>query len=123
MPDRASRIRVKRAYEPPEESDGCRVLVDALWPRGVSKDALAVETWLRDIAPSTDLRKWYGHDPDRWEEFRTRYAAELADRREAVERLLALCRERPVTLVYSSRETRLNNAVALAAYLEERLAN
>lgn len=122
MPERTARIRVKRAYEPPEESDGCRVLVDALWPRGVKKDALAIEAWIREIAPSAALRKWYGHDPDNWDAFRKRYAAELAGRPEAVEHLLALCREQPVTLVFGSRETRYNNAVALKAYLEERLS-
>lgn len=111
-------MKIKRAYEPPAASDGKRILVDALWPRGISKEKLKLDDWLKDIAPSTKLRKWYGHDPDKWPEFRKRYAAELKDRSDAVETLRKLASHGTVTLVFSSREEKLNNAVALKELIE-----
>lgn len=112
---------VKRIYDPPAVDDGRRVLVDRLWPRGLSKERAAVEHWLRDIAPSDALRKWYQHDPTKWDEFKRRYFAELSAQQELVGKLTALCRAGPVTLLYSSREPALNNAVALRDYLLSRL--
>ena len=82
-------IGLKRAYDPPAESDGCRVLVDRVWPRGISKEALQIDAWLKDLAPSTALRKWFGHDPTKWDEFRKRYARELEQRGDALDELLA----------------------------------
>jgi uncharacterized protein YeaO (DUF488 family) len=92
-------VRLKRAYEPPDPSDGYRVLVDRLWPRGVAKDAARLDEWARDLAPSPELRKWFGHDPERFDEFRRRYAEELADREEQVSALRRRARNGTVTLV------------------------
>lgn len=113
-------IRVKRAYDPPSPSDGTRVLVDRLWPRGLTKDAARVDVWVREIAPSNALRQWYGHDAPKWCEFQARYAAELAEVPAAVATLRALVRQGPVTLLFGSREPERNNAVALAAWLSAR---
>jgi uncharacterized protein YeaO (DUF488 family) len=111
-------IRIKRVYEEPAETDGRRVLVDRVWPRGLSKEQAKVDVWLKDIAPSTELRRWYGHDPDKWSEFKTRYAAELEANPARVAALLAEVRAGSVTFLYGSREGRRNNAVALKEYLE-----
>ena len=113
-------IRVKRAYDDPAESDGRRILVDRMWPRGVKKADAAIDHWAKEAAPSTELRKWYGHDPERWNEFRRRYFAELDDNPEAVAELLEAIGGGPATLVFSSKEERYNNAVALKEYLESR---
>ena len=113
-------ILLKRVYEPAEPSDGCRVLVERLWPRGVAKDAARIDHWAREVAPSTELRKWFGHRPERWLEFRRRYFAELDRSVEALE-LPIHARDGVLTLVYSAREERFNNAVALKDYLETRL--
>ena len=111
-------IKLKRVYLKPAKSDGCRVLVDRLWPRGLSKRQAAVDHWLRDVAPSTALRKWYGHEPDRWPEFRRRYAAELRQQQDALAALRALLkRHKTVTFLFSSKEETLNNAAALKAWL------
>ena len=110
-------IRCKRAYEEPSEDDGYRVLVDRIWPRGVTKDALEIDAWRKDLAPSTELRTWFGHDPTKWEGFRQRYFAELDERRDAVDELLDVVDDRPCTLVYSARDTEHNQAVALREYL------
>jgi uncharacterized protein YeaO (DUF488 family) len=113
-------IKLKRVYLAPVKTDGCRVLVDRLWPRGLSKQRAAVDRWLRDIAPSTTLRKWYGHEPERWPEFKRRYAAELKQHKDALIALRALLKEhKTVTLLFSSKEERLNNAAALKAYLRK----
>jgi uncharacterized protein YeaO (DUF488 family) len=112
-------IALKRVYEPPSRSDGTRILVERLWPRGLAKADAAVDLWLRDVAPSTELRKWFGHDPDRWEEFRERYFAELDAQPEAVAELREAVAAGPVTFVFASREERYNNAVALKAYVSE----
>ncbi len=108
---------VKRAYEHPSPGDGVRVLVDRIWPRGLSKERAAIDLWLREAAPSDALRKWYGHDPVKWPEFRRRYFAELDAKPEELAPLAKL-KSRRVTLVFGSREERLNNAVALREYLE-----
>jgi uncharacterized protein YeaO (DUF488 family) len=115
-------IRLKRAYEEPSKDDGTRILVERLWPRGVSKEEEAIDLWLKEIAPSTELRKWYGHDPDKWEEFRKRYRAELDDKREALDNLKRRLREGPVTLVFAARDVEHNSALLLKEYLEGRSA-
>jgi uncharacterized protein YeaO (DUF488 family) len=106
-------IRLKRAYEPPSAEDGVRVLVDRLWPRGVRKSEAAIDRWLKEIAPSTELRRWFGHDPSRWSEFRRRYRSELSGHAELVNELRALARKKPVTLIYAARDERHNEAVVL----------
>jgi uncharacterized protein YeaO (DUF488 family) len=114
-------IGLKRAYEPPAASDGYRALVDRVWPRGVTKDALELDAWLKDLAPSTALRKWFGHDPEKWQEFRERYFRELDGRAPAIEELARRASEGRLTLVYGARDAERNNAVALRDYLERRL--
>lgn len=111
-------IKLKRAYEPAAADDGTRYLVERLWPRGVKKETLKVKAWLKEVAPSDGLRRWFRHDPEKWEEFRRRYADELDSYREAWEPILAASRRGAVTLVYSARDTEHNNAVALKEYLE-----
>lgn len=115
------RIAIRRAYEEPARADGARVLVDGIWPRGVKKEDLEVEECMRDLAPSAGLRKWFGHDPDRWDEFRRRYFAELDERPEAWRKLMEQARKGKLTLVYSARDEEHNNAVALKEYLEARM--
>jgi uncharacterized protein YeaO (DUF488 family) len=114
---KAANIRLKRAYERPTADDGVRVLIDRLWPRGVSKADAAIDQWAKDIAPSTALRKWFGHDPTRWEEFRTRYAKEVRQHPERLASLRALARQGPITLVFSARDERHNDAVVLRRLL------
>lgn len=109
---------MRRVYDPPREEDGLRVLVDRLWPRGLSKEAARVDLWLKDIAPSDALRKWYGHEPSRWDEFRRRYFAELEAHRERLEELRQQARSGRVTLLFGARDEEHNNAVALRQYLE-----
>ena len=109
----AGHVRLKRAYEPPDPDDGTRVLVDRLWPRGVRKADAAVDLWLKDLAPSTALRKWFGHDPARWPEFRERYAEEVSRHSESLAQLRDLARQGPVTLVYSAHDEAHNDAVVL----------
>ena len=111
-------IRVKRAYRAARRSDGARILVDRLWPRGFSKERFRLDHWAKELAPSTALRHWYNHDPARWEDFKIRYAKELDGQTEAVKALLAAAHEGPVTLLYAAKDETLNNAVALKAYLE-----
>lgn len=110
-------ILLKRAYEPPEPSDGFRILVDRLWPRGVSKSSAHIDLWLKDIAPSTALRKWFDHDPLKWIEFRDRYFLELNRNPEALEQLTEQLHRGVVTLVYGAKDKEHNQAVALKAYL------
>jgi uncharacterized protein YeaO (DUF488 family) len=115
-------VQIKRAYEPPAPEDGVRVLVDRLWPRGLSKGAAAVDEWLKDIAPSAELRKWFGHDPERWAEFKARYRAELtsAKRSAALERLREAARTRgSVTLLFAARDEAHNHASVLREVLME----
>ena len=109
----AANVRLKRAYESPSANDGTRVLVDRLWPRGVAKADAAVDVWHKDLAPSTALRKWFGHDPARWPEFRQRYAEELRQHPELFDQLRELARAGPVTLVYSAHDELHNDAVVL----------
>ncbi len=111
-------IKVKRAYESPDEQDGYRVLVDRIWPRGVTKQDAAIDRWLKEIAPSTELRKWFGHDPEKWQEFRKRFEAELAQRQDEVGFLLEKSRAGNLTLVFAAKDVEHNNAVALKRYLE-----
>lgn len=111
-------IRLKRVYDGPGSQDGLRVLVDRVWPRGVSKDEARVDRWLKELAPSTGLRKWFGHDPERWAGFRERYFRELDQRPEAVQALRELAAGRRVTLLFGARDRERNNAAALKDYLE-----
>jgi uncharacterized protein YeaO (DUF488 family) len=112
------KIRTKRVYDPPAASDGRRILIDRLWARGLSKAKAKVDYWAKDIAPSTGLRNWYRHDPDKWKEFRKRYFAELDANPEGMAGLRGNFGKGTVTLLFSSRETRLNNASALREYIE-----
>jgi|ERR1043165_3078241 uncharacterized protein YeaO (DUF488 family) len=114
-------IRLKRVYDPPDRSDGQRLLVERLWPRGMKAEALRLDGWLREVAPSTALRKWFGHDPDRWPEFQRRYRAELDRNSSAWQPILDAARKGTVTLLFSSRDVSHNNAVVLENYLESRL--
>ena len=109
----ASNVRLKRAYEPPESTDGTRILVDRLWPRGVSKAEARLDEWIKEIAPSAELRTWFGHDPRRWDEFRQRYRAELAQHSDMLKDLRRRAREGRITLVYSARDEVHNDAVVL----------
>lgn len=111
-------IRTKRIYEPPAREDGRRILVDRLWPRGLSKTAARIDYWAKAIAPSTRLRRWYGHDPAKWKEFRRRYFAELDANPQGLAELRRHLGRGTVTLLFSSREERLNNAMALREYLK-----
>ena len=111
-------IEIKRVYEPASKDDGYRVLVDRLWPRGMKKEEVEFDLWLREVAPSNSLRKWYGHDPERWEEFKTRYARELEDKKELVEQIESKAKDERVTLLFSSKEEHNNNAQALKEYIE-----
>ncbi len=113
----AANVKLKRAYEPAAASDGTRVLINRLWPRGVSKDAAAVDLWLKELAPSTELRKWFGHDPARWAEFQQRYTAEVLAHPQTFEQLRDLARQGPVTLVYSAHDEQHNDAVVLRGLL------
>ncbi|MDE3243905.1 MAG: DUF488 family protein [Nitrospirota bacterium] len=114
-------IQAKRVYSEPSVRDGMRILVDRVWPRGVSKERVRIVDWRKDLAPSTPLRKWFGHDPAKWMEFRKRYKAELKQplQREALMKLAGLCRRRRVTLVYSAADEQHNQAVVLKELLEE----
>ena len=106
-------MRLKRAYEPPAASDGTRVLIDRLWPRGVRKDAAALDLWLKDIGPSTELRKWFGHEPSRWAEFRRRYADEIAQKPQLLAQLRDIARQGVLTMVYSAHDEQHNDALVL----------
>src|SRR5262249_3774226 len=110
-------IRIKRAYEAPSTRDGARVLVDRLWPRGLRKADADIERWPKEVAPSTELRRWFGHDPDRWREFRRRYRVELKNRADLVQELRAMARERPLTLVYAAHDELHNHALVLREVL------
>ncbi len=109
-------IRLKRAYEKPSKADGTRVLVDRIWPRGISKDDAAVDHWLKEVAPSTELRKWFGHDAERWEEFRRRYREELQDN-SALDELRKIAESGTTTLVYGAKDEEHNQAVVLREIL------
>ena len=115
-------LAVKRAYEPAVPADGYRVLVDRLWPRGLKKETAALDLWIKELAPSTELRQWFGHEPSRWEGFRHRYASELDGLAEYWRPLLARAARQRVSLLYGARDDEHNNAVALKIYLETYLA-
>jgi uncharacterized protein YeaO (DUF488 family) len=115
-------FQLKRAYDPASPDDGCRVLVERLWPRGVSKERAALDAWLKDLAPSAGLRKWYGHAPERWEEFRRRYWDELRSNREAVSELREREREGKVTLIYAAHDEQHSGALALKQFLARQKA-
>jgi uncharacterized protein YeaO (DUF488 family) len=114
-------IALKRAYDPAAPGDGRRILVDRVWPRGVARDDLRIDAWRKDLAPSTALRKWFGHDPKKWDAFKERYGRELEQHADALEELLAQASAGQITLVFSARDTEHNNAVALKEHLERRL--
>ena len=118
---KAPDIDLARVYDD-ADTRGTRLLVDRVWPRGIGKDDLELDDWTREVAPSSELRKWFGHDPDRWDEFRRRYRAELDDNEEAVERCLAWRRKVPVVLLYGTKDRDHNQAVVLREYLRERRA-
>ncbi|MBZ0111330.1 MAG: DUF488 family protein [Thermoanaerobaculia bacterium] len=108
----------KRVYEPPAAEDGRRILVERLWPRGMKKEALALDSWAKGVAPSSELRRWFGHRVDRWEEFQRRYRGELGENLDAWEPILEAGRQGPVTLLYSARDTLHNGALVLREFLE-----
>lgn len=114
-------IRVKRVYEGPEAGDGMRFLVDRLWPRGIKKEELKMDGWLKDAAPSDSLRQWFAHDPARWPEFCSRYNAELEENLEALRPILEMLDKSEITLLYAAHDTEHNNAVALRMLLEARI--
>lgn len=114
-------ISLKRAYDPAGKSDGARFLVERLWPRGVKKEFLPVKAWLKDVAPSTELRQWFSHDPAKWAEFQKRYTAELKSHPAAWAPLLDAARQGPITLIYSSHDQEHNNAVVLRSFLQQKL--
>ena len=112
-PFAASHLRLKRAYEPAEPEDGVRILIDRLWPRGLSKEEAALSEWDKDIAPSTELRQWFGHDPERWLEFQRRYRAELRQHTQELDRIRALAKTQTVTLVYGAHDEEHNDAIVV----------
>jgi uncharacterized protein YeaO (DUF488 family) len=111
-------FKLKRAYDKPSREDGTRILVERLWPRGLTKKRAAVDLWLKDVAPSPELRKWFGHDPARWQEFQERYRKELREQRDAVNLLKQKSKEGPVTLVYAARDEEHNGALVLKKVLD-----
>jgi len=113
-------VQLKRIYEPPQKSDGYRVLVDRVWPRGLSKDAAQIDLWMKDIAPSTALRKWFNHDPARWVGFQEKYRAELHELGDKLDELRARAKKEPVTLLYGAKDTEHNQAVVLRDVLAEK---
>ena len=113
-------IKLKRAYEKPEKSDGKRILIDRLWPRGISKEELLLDAWLKDIAPSDKLRKLFSHDPTKWESFEAKYLRELKGKEELLQKLRQEANEKTITLVYSARSEAYNNAVVLRKAIERR---
>ena len=118
----AAVLKLKRVYEDSERSDGARFLVERLWPRGMKKEKLKLDAWLKDVAPSDSLRRWFGHDPLKWNEFQKKYRAELIDNPDAWKPILEAAKRGHVTLLYSSRDREHNNALVLKSFLEERIA-
>ena len=113
-------IRVKRVYDKPEHSDGSRILVDRLWPRGLSKERARIDIWLKDVAPSNDLRKWFAHNPKKWAEFKKRYFKELAGKKDLIEFILNTEKQGAVSLLYGAKDEKFNNAIALKSYSESK---
>jgi uncharacterized protein YeaO (DUF488 family) len=116
---RAPMLKIKRVYDPVSADDGKRILVDRLWPRGINKEKAHIDEWLKEIAPSNELRKWYSHDPAKWAEFKKRYKKEIAGEAELLKKIKAEARKQTVTLLFSSKELKLNNAVALKEMLDQ----
>ena len=116
----AARVRLKRAYAAPEATDGVRILVDRLWPRGLRKADATIDRWLKELAPSTELRRWFGHDPQRWRGFQQRYRKELAARADLLAELRTAARREPITLLFAARDETHNEAVVLAELLQRR---
>ncbi len=114
-------FKVKRVYDQPSRDDGKRVLIDRLWPRGLKKETAHIDEWMKEIAPSTELRKWFGHDQEKWNEFKKRFFAELNAEGDRIDSLVAVARKGTVTLLFGSKEERHNNAVALKEYLDSRM--
>lgn len=112
-------VQLKRVYDKPAKADGRRILVDRIWPRGLKKKYARIDEWFKEVAPTTGLRKWFGHDPSRWEEFKKRYFRELDNHRERVQQLVRESKKRTVTLLFGAKDTEHNNAVALKEYLEK----
>jgi len=110
-------MKIRRVYDPPEQADGCRILVDRLWPRGLNKEEAHIDVWLRDIAPSNGLRTWFSHDPKKWPEFRDRYFKELQEKKELTEVIKSRARQGNVTLVYAAKDEYYNNAVCLKEFM------
>lgn len=117
------KIQVRRVYDPPARSDGCRILVDRIWPRGLSKDDVKLDAWIKDVAPSAELRTWFGHEPSKWAAFKRKYFKELDGREEALDQLLQACSGRTLTLLFGAKDVEHNNAVALKEYLETHLGS
>lgn len=117
------KIQVRRVYDPPARSDGCRILVDRIWPRGLSKDDVKLDAWIKDVAPSAELRTWFGHEPSKWTAFKRKYFKELDGREEALDQLLQACSGRTLTLLFGAKDVEHNNAVALKEYLETHLGS
>jgi uncharacterized protein YeaO (DUF488 family) len=113
-------IRLKRAYEKPERTDGKRILVDRLWPRGLTKEKAAIDLWLKEVAPSTELRKWFGHDPKKWRNFRNRYRTELKQHSDQLQLIKSKAKEGVVTLIYGARDQEHNEAIILREFLAAR---
>jgi uncharacterized protein YeaO (DUF488 family) len=111
-------IKLKRVYEPPSRQDGLRVLVERLWPRGLTKECAAVDLWLKDVAPSPELRKWFGHDPARWQQFQKRYRKELREQKDAIRLLTQKAKKGTLTMVYAARDEEHNAALALKTFLQ-----
>ncbi len=116
-------IKIKRIYEPPAADDGFRILVDRLWPRGLTKDKAKVDLWARDISPSNELRKWYGHEPAKWAEFKKRYFKEIEDKKELLDLIAQRVKGETVTFLFSSKELKLNNAAALKEFFQKKFQN
>ena len=112
-------LKIKRGYDPVSPEDGKRILIDRLWPRGIKKEKAHIDEWLKEIAPSNELRKWYSHDPAKWAEFKKRYKKELAGKSELLIKIKAEAKKQPVTLLFSTKELELNNAVALKEMLAQ----
>ena len=113
------KILTKRIYDPPKRTDGLRILVDRLWPRGLKKEKAVIHEWLKDIAPSDGLRKWFSHDPKKWQEFKSRYLKELKEKNELIKGIAEKARDQTVTLLYAAKDSKFNNAVALAEVIKK----
>lgn len=116
-------ISIKRVYEPSDKEDGFRILVDRLWPRGIKKDDLKYDLWAKDIAPGNDLRKWFEHDPEKWEVFKCRYLKELEKKQNLLKEIIANCEHDSITLLYSAKNIEMNQAVVIKSYIEDKFIN